>query len=318
MAPRSRKPVDDFARRLDGRGVRAGKRHRAEPTESEPIRTGRVLANYGIACLVRFGDDAPIRLPIPRHLSAVAGDIVHCDDVCVRAIEPRGAVLARADRARSQILAANIDRVVLVQSAADPPYRDGFTDRYQVFAAVMGLPLVLALNKIDRAEPGMVDLARRHEEFDVRVVCVSATNGDGLNELADAMRTGTSVLSGHSGVGKSSILARLVPGTDIAVGELHPTTGRGRQTTTTARAYPFGDGFVIDTPGVRQFSLIGVEPTHVVRAFADIAAIAAECRYRDCLHAGEPNCAVVRAVNDGRLAPDRYASYRRIVESLQV
>lgn len=298
--------------------MRAGKRRRAGPVDSEPARTGRVLANYGIQCLVRFGREAPVRLPIPRHLSAVAGDIVRCDDERVSAIEPRGAVLARADRDRSQILAANIDRVVLVQSAADPPYRDGLTDRYQVFAAVMGLPLVLVLNKIDRAEPGVIDLARRHEVFGVRVVCASATHGDGVDALAALLRDGTSVLSGHSGVGKSSILARLIPGAEIAVGELHPTTGRGRQTTTTARAYPFGDGFVIDTPGVRQFSLIGVEPTHVVRAFADIAAIAAECRYRDCLHAGEPNCAVARAVKDGRLAPDRYASYRRIVESLQV
>lgn len=267
---------------------------------------------------MRFEREAPVRLPIPRHLSAVAGDIVVCDDEFVREIRPRLAVLARADRARSQILAANIDRVVLVQSAADPPYRDGFTDRYQVFAAVMGLPLVLVLNKIDRAEPGVIDLARRHEAFGVRVVCVSATHGDGMNELAALMREGTSVLSGHSGVGKSSILARLLPESVIVVGEMNATTGRGRQTTTTARAYPFGDGFVIDTPGVRQFSLIGVEPTHVVRAFADIAAIAADCRYRDCLHAGEPNCAVARAVADGRLPADRYASYRRIVESLHV
>lgn len=310
--------TDHFVNRLDENGVREGSRSKGAEPDPASLTPARVLANYGIQCLLRSPDGNERRLPIPRRLSAVAGDIALCDDERVWSLDQRRHVLARADHRRSQILAANIDRIVLVQSASDPPYREGLTDRYEVFCAVMGIPLVVVINKIDEASPGIRELTRRHEDLGVRVIETSVKTGEGMDVVAEVLARGVGVLSGHSGVGKSSILRRLLPGQDIEVGELHATRKRGRQTTTTARAYAYRDGFVIDTPGVRQFSLVGIEPSEVSRAFPDIGEVALNCRYRDCLHVTEPDCAVRRAVESGDLHADRYDSYRRIVESLSV
>ncbi|MCZ7586638.1 MAG: ribosome small subunit-dependent GTPase A [Deltaproteobacteria bacterium] len=298
---------------------RVAKREKRRPGAGSagPLETARVLANHGIRCLVRTESGDERLLPISRKLTAVAGDLAEIDGERVHALRPRGRVLARADHKRTQIIAANVDRVVLVQAASQPPFREGLADRYQVFCAVMDLPLVLLVNKMDEPAPDVADRARAYEALGVEVLFASAKNGEGLETVAEKLSDGVSVLAGHSGVGKSSLMARLVPDHDIAVGDINEAIGRGRQTTTTARAYPFRDGYLVDTPGVREFSFAGVEPAQVAPAFDDIAERAAECKFRNCLHQEEPDCAVRGAAERGAISAERYASYLRILESLK-
>ncbi len=298
-------------------GRKAGSAKGKRASDAGEFEVGRVLANFGIRCLVRFDDGKERRLPISRRLSAVAGDLVNADEKRVLEILPRERVLARADQERTQILAANIDRILLVQSASNPPYRSGLTDRYHVFAAVMGLPLILLMNKTDEAHPGVLEKADEYRDHGVEVLPVCAKSGVGQEKLIELISEGISVFSGHSGVGKSSLLSLLLPGQTIGIGELHAATGQGRQKTTTARAYPFRNGYLIDTPGIRQFSFVGIDPQVVSHAFQEIDEIAPQCRYRNCLHISEPECAVLRAVAKRKISQKRYQSYLRIIQSLE-
>jgi len=299
------------------RGRKAGGAKGQRSSGAGEFASGRVLANFGIRCLVRFENGREKRLPISRRLSAVAGDLVNADEKRVLEILPRERVLARADHEKTQILAANIDRIVLVQSASNPPYRPGLTDRYHVFAAVMGLPLILLMNKTDEAHPGVLDKAAKYRNHGVEVLPVCAKSGKGESKMIEMISEGVSVFSGHSGVGKSSLLSLLLPDQKIRIGELHAATGQGRQKTTTTRAYPFRNGYLIDTPGIRQFSFVGIDPHVVSHAFLEIDEIAPHCRYRNCLHVNEPECAVLRAVAEKKISKKRYQSYLRIIQSLE-
>jgi ribosome biogenesis GTPase / thiamine phosphate phosphatase len=307
--------VDSFLDRVDGEHPVRGKKGREAAHSESPRETGRVLATFGRQCLVRFSGGSEGRLPIPRSMAPVTGDIVESDGSRVVLVQPRSKVLARADAASIQVIAANIDRLVLVQSILHPPFREGLTDRYLVFATIMELPLILVLNKIDRAKEEADRIAAGARVLGIDVLTVSAKTGQGMDDLAARLQTGVSVFSGHSGVGKSSLLSHLLPGVDIRIGDLS-TNMLGRQKTTTARSYPFKEGFLIDTPGIRQFGFVGVDPHEVARAFPEIDAIAGECRFRDCLHISEPDCAVKRSCEEGRIAQERYQSYYRIVASL--
>jgi len=306
----------DFLERVAEEGARKGRKPRGAPRRDAERESGRVLAAFGLQCLVRFAD-RELRFPASRALSPVTGDLVETDGRRVINILPRGKVLARADANSTQVIAANIDRVVLVQSASHPPFREGLTDRYRVFTQIMDLPLILVLNKIERARDGYQKIVDACRESGIEVVPVSAKTGQGMDDLADRLRSGISVFSGHSGVGKSSLLSYWMPGVRIRVGELSPIRQLGRQQTTTTRAYPFGDGFLIDTPGIRQFGFVGVNPCDVSRAFPEIMELSSECRFRNCLHITEPDCAVKRAVDENRLAHKRYRSYHNIVVSVK-
>ncbi len=302
------------------RELEADKKHKARgktrSTGEDEFKTGRVLANFSIRCLVRFDNGKEKRLPISRQLRTVAGDLVKADDKRVVEILPRQSVLARADHERTQILAANIDRIILVQSASDPLYKPGLTDRYHVYAQVMNLPLILVMNKSDQARPDVMRKASKYGDLGVEVLRLSAKTGEGSDELIEKVSSGISVFSGHSGVGKSSILSMFLPGQNIRIGELHAATGQGRQKTTTARAYPYKDGYLIDTPGIREFSFVGIDPQAVSRAFHEIDGAGAQCRFRNCLHINEPQCAVIKAVADKKITQKRYQSYLRIIQSL--
>ncbi|MEZ5966458.1 MAG: ribosome small subunit-dependent GTPase A [Planctomycetota bacterium] len=236
---------------------------------------------------------------------------------------PRRTWLARPDPGnvhRELVLAANVDLGVIVVAAKDPPLRPGLIDRMLLALARGGVAAVVCVNKIDLlATDERTELTRTlaaYVDLGAAVVTCAAKDGEGIEILRRSLAGKTCVFVGHSGVGKSSLLNALDPGGTRAVGAVRAYDGRGRHTTTSSSLRQLGDGTrVIDTPGVRSFGLDAVDPVELRASFAEFDAFLGRCRFRDCLHWHEPDCAVREAAADGDLPPLRYASYLRILES---
>jgi ribosome biogenesis GTPase / thiamine phosphate phosphatase len=211
-----------------------------------------------------------------------------------------------------RIVVANAEQLVVVTAVANPEPRPRLIDRALVAAFDAGLTPLLCLTKTDLATPDALIAA--YEPLGVRSVV--ATRGTDLAEVRAALADRVSVLVGHSGVGKSTLVNALVPGAGRATGVVNVVTGRGRHTSTSAIALelPFG-GWVVDTPGIRSFGLAHVEPAHLIHAFEDLDEVTSECP-RGCTHgAAAPECALDDAVADGRVSADRVQSFRRLLAS---
>ncbi len=228
-----------------------------------------------------------------------------------RLARPHGA----GKRRRVQVIAANIDRLIVVTSLADPPFRAGLVDRFLVAAAMQGIAPLLVLNKVDLA----VDRtpAQPYRDFGFRVLETSCTTGEGVAELRTEMGRGISLLVGHSGVGKSSLLNAVSPGLELATGAVTDYHGRGRHTTTRVNLVPLlGGGYMVDSPGIREFGVEGVGPADLARLYPGFGAWPESCRFGDCLHRQEPGCAVRAALARGELGAERHESYLRLLEEL--
>jgi ribosome biogenesis GTPase / thiamine phosphate phosphatase len=230
-------------------------------------------------------------------------------------VEPRMTLLRRSaddDDPVERPLVANADQLVIVVAVANPEPRPRLIDRCLVAAYDAGLDPLLCLTKTDLADPE--PLLATYRPLGVEAV---ATRRDGdFTAVSERLKDRTSVLVGHSGVGKSTLVNALVPGADRAIGMVNDVTGRGRHTSSSAQALrlPFG-GWIIDTPGIRSFGLAHVDPRQLIEAFPDLAAETGDCP-RGCTHAAtEPECALDTAVAEGRLDADRLTSYRRLVAS---
>lgn len=213
---------------------------------------------------------------------------------------------------RPQCVVANADQLAVVV-APNPVIHPDVIDRCFLAAIQGGLTPMLVVNKIDvdPALPASVTL-RNYRELGYRVFFTQATSGQGLPELTAALTGLSTAFCGQSGVGKSTILSRIT-GVEIVVGEVREKTRQGRQTTTAARMYPLpGGGNVIDTPGIREFGLAHLTWLDVHEYFTDVAGYANDCGFRDCTHTTEPDCAVLRAVQDQRLSQLRLTSYIRL------
>lgn len=220
-------------------------------------------------------------------------------------------------RTREQVIAANVDNLVIVTSVAKPMFKQGVVDRYLISAQIGGVRPILCLNKVDLAEKEP-EAIQSYRDMGITVVRTSCATGEGIEALRDAIKGGVSVFAGQSGVGKSSLLNALEPSLGLETQEVSRATEKGKHTTTTARLYDLGDGIrVIDTPGVRALGLWGVSVEEVGFYFPDFAEYAAQCRFRDCTHVHEPDCAVLRAVEDGAISVPRYESYLRILDSVE-
>lgn len=251
----------------------------------------------------------------------------------VEEVAPRRSVLARPEpdqgrrrtHVRQRVLAANVDRVVVVASAAEPPFDSGIVDRVLVTAEWSRLAAMIVVNKMDLvprahdgdAAPSGPPEVEAYRRLGYPVHLVSAVTGDGVDALRRDLEGSVSVVTGHSGVGKTSLLHALEPGLSLAVGRLNEVTGRGRQTTTSGVYVPLrGGGALIDTPGVREFGLYNVPRRDLPWLFPELRAVARACRFNDCLHGDEPGCAVRVAVASGEVAGWRFASYLRMLETL--
>ena len=260
-----------------------------------------------------------------RGTSVAPGDRVLIEEIegspWVRAVAPRRSKLSRPamEHAESdeQVFAANVDVLVVVAAAKKPAFKPGLVDRYLIAADVGGVEPILCFNKTDLIETEPPEL-QAYRDLGIRVIKTSCESGEGLEELRSILRGKTSMFAGHSGVGKSSLLNALQPDLDLDTREISESTKKGRHTTTTAKLFRLDDGIsVIDTPGIRALGLWEVSPEEVAYYFPEIAQHAAGCKFRDCTHTHEPNCAVRDAVDSGAISKHRFESFRRIRESLE-
>ncbi len=259
-----------------------------------------------------------------RELALAVGDRVTFDPVkgVLLDVAPRRTQLARLrsfGKPRPQVIAANVDRLAIVASVASPPFRSGAVDRFLLAAHAGGLEAILVVNKLDLLAEGeeLAEEIRAYEGI-VPLFAVSALTGVGLAALRAALADSTTVLAGHSGAGKSSLLNALEPELRLETGEVSAKWDRGRHTTSRSTFLRLpGNAVVIDTPGVREIGSGPVDPDRLGLVYPDIALLAADCRFRDCHHRTEPDCAVRAALSDKRLRPARLASYHRLIEEIE-
>lgn len=232
----------------------------------------------------------------------------------IAGVEPRRSVVERRvplGRGARPVV-ANVDRVVVVTAAIDPVPIPSLLDRLLALAEVNDLPAMLVVNKTD-LDPG-TETALRYRAAGYEVVCTSARSGRGLDALRESVSQGESVVTGPSGVGKSSLLNALGSGLSLRTGAISAKARRGRQTTVGAVMVPFGeDGFLVDTPGFSEVGLWGVEPRALAECFPEFRPMLGRCRFPDCRHVSEPGCAVAAAAAAGTVHPDRLSSYRLLL-----
>jgi ribosome biogenesis GTPase len=252
------------------------------------------------------------------------GDGVGSQKYCVVRVLPRKSELKRPGPRDSfykqQTLAANIDQVVIVASVTQPEFNYGFMDRFLLAANLNDLPFVLVLTKMDLLPNGYADLSSDIRDFMKiadKVIPVSVKSGNGLDELRNELLGKSSVFSGMSGVGKSTLINKLVPNADLRTGDVRERDGKGRHTTTSSSLFDFpGGGYVIDTPGIRSIGLMDLEPETLAKIFPGFFEDDHfTCKFSNCKHLKEPGCAVRTAVESGKISEARYASYVRILNS---
>ncbi|MGZ3562546.1 MAG: ribosome small subunit-dependent GTPase A [Vulcanimicrobiaceae bacterium] len=247
------------------------------------------------------------------------GDVVHVklledEKALVDRIEPRTFTLERrTTEGRSKTMAANVDTMATVTALADPPPRLVTLDQLLAFAELENIDAAVIFTKPDLAGAPMRDgLTALYRGLGYDVLVINPKAGEHIDSLRDHLRGKHTLLCGVSGVGKSSIFRAL--GGDAVVGDVS-RFGFGRQTTTAARLYRMGSGFLIDSPGVAEFGLGSITPQELVGGFREMREPATRCRFTDCRHLSEPGCGVQAAVAEGRIAASRYGSFRRILES---
>jgi len=286
---------------------------------------GRVLAVHGVSSVVRTKDGQIYRCATRRLLKTLSTDQRHVvaagDRVQFRAepnnegiierIEPRHGVISRTSRGRQHVIVANVDLLLIVTSAAEPHLKPNLIDRLLVTAEKAEIKPVICVNKVDLVDPAdLQPLVGVYGQMGYEVLLLSALTGFGAERLARRVIGRESVLTGQSGVGKSSLLNAIEPDLDLRVRTVSQETQKGRHTTTTAQLIPLSKGgYVVDTPGIRQFQLWDVIPEEVAGYYRDVRPYISRCRFPDCTHTHEADCAVKDAVADGRLDARRYESY---------
>lgn len=298
---------------------------------------GLVIKNTGSWVTVRLEDGTAVnckmrgvlRLKGMRCTNPVAvGDIVLVEDKggdapVVGDIEPRkNYIIRRASNLSKefQIIAANLDQAVLVATIVHPETSTTFIDRFLATAEAYQVPAVLAFNKVDllitkESREYLDELMGLYESIGYPVVAMSAAKGDGADKLRELLSGKMSLLSGNSGVGKSTIINLLVPDAHVRVGDVSQSHHKGMHTTTFSELLDLpGGGSIIDTPGVKAFGTIDFEKAQVAHYFPEIFRISDDCRFNNCTHTHEPGCAVLDAVERGDIAATRFASYLSILD----
>ncbi len=249
-------------------------------------------------------------------LDAAAGQGV------VEHVSPRRSALLRPDPFSPhlrQVIAANIDQLLIIAAWRDPHFWPELVDRYLIAAERNRLDAILCVNKIDLAEDMTECRAyvQPYAALGLRLLFTSTVSGEGIPELRAALAGKSTVLAGLSGVGKSSLLRVAMPSFNLRTQPVSTQSGEGRHTTTQATLLPFGDGYVVDTPGIRQLGLNGLERADLIRFYPDLEVFAEGCRFRDCLPASEDGCAVRVAAEQGPIPALRYETYRKLLTKIE-
>jgi len=276
--------------------------------EYDAIVRGRLLKEYLSSSPVAVGDN------VEFSMNADGQSIIEN-------VLSRKQYLAKPDllvKNKIQIIASNLDQLVIVSSVQEPRFKPGLIDRFLVSAECEKLEAIIVINKIDLAS---------RDEFNVYVdawnslgyqtIFTSAKTGHGLNELKLLLKAKSSVLAGHSGVGKTSLINAVQPSLNLNTSEISISTGKGVHTTASVVMFPLDlGGWIADTPGIKVFGLTGINRTNLYQNFPEMAKLEGECKFNNCLHISEPGCAVKKAVKSGDICEFRYLSYKRIFEKL--
>ncbi|HSG99098.1 MAG TPA: ribosome small subunit-dependent GTPase A [candidate division Zixibacteria bacterium] len=296
-------------------------------------RSGVVVRAFGKRFTVRSGGldvDCKVRTQIkkdsPDVTPVTAGDDVEFiltgdGQGIIERVLPRRTSFFRHSKGRSskkQVLAANIDQLVIVESIHEPPLKPTLVDRFIVAAELGRLQPVVVLNKADLGlTPTVGELVDGYRRIEIPVFVTSAADGRGLEELRCELAGKRSLFVGHSGVGKSTLLNELIPGLDIRTADISESTGKGRHTTTHVELHEFpSGGYLVDSPGLKVLSLWELTAEELPWRFREFERFSSECRFRDCAHLSEPDCAVQAAVACGDIPEFRYQSYLQIRQSL--
>ena len=315
-----------------------------DPTSSSSPATGLVVRSTGSWYDVRTDDGESVRARIlgKFRLEAIEIDetspLAIGDRVSLRidedgigmvtAITPRENQLSRRasgkrGAVREHVMVANVDRAWCVQATFGPKVNPGFVDRFLVAAETRHIPAGLIINKADlldgepRAQDAVAFWRELYEGLGYPVLLTSATTGLGIDAFRAALAGKVSVVSGPSGVGKSSLLNAVEPGLGLRTSEIGEKTQKGRHTTTFSTLFPAAGGWVADTPGIREFGLWDLAPHELDGYFVEFRPFLSDCRFPDCTHIHEPGCAVQVAVDAGAITPERYGSYIALLDSVE-
>jgi ribosome biogenesis GTPase len=301
--------------------------------------TGRVIKITGLLYHVKMPDET-VLCSVRRSVKdkaefelspVVVGDIVKVDvdpnppsegeqhAGVITEVEPRKTYFSKKKTTlkteKQQLIAANIDQIIVVASVKSPAFKMRLIDRFVITAMQGGVEQVVVVNKIDLKHD--IDLKKIEKIYDsvgIEVIPTSARQGLGLDKLQEALKDKESVFVGQSGAGKSSLLNAIQPGLKLRTGDVSEKTGKGKHVTTVVELFPldFG-GYVVDTPGLRALGLIGLHKRDIEQFYDEISETSRKCRFSDCRHKDEPDCAVKAAVDRGDIYAERYESYIRIL-----
>lgn len=250
----------------------------------------------------------------------ITPDPIHNTGV-IEEIHPRtNYIIRKSTRAGRgvHILASNLDQALLVATLHHPRTSVGFIDRFLVTAEAYNIPTILVFNKLDIYDEDDLLLLSRlggyYSQIGYGVLKTSVVSGEGIEELKSRLHKRTTLIAGHSGVGKSALVKAVEPGLNIRIGEISDYHLKGRHTTTFAQMHYLSlDGYIVDTPGIKEFGLIDFKKEEVGLYFPEIHARLSECQYYNCTHDHEPGCAVKKAVAAGQIADWRYRNYLHII-----
>jgi len=301
-------------------------------TQLGPEIRGTVITNFGAQVDIEGLDEGYKQTIYRCHIRANLVPLITGDTVIWRYAEPHGVIVARESR-HSELLrpdahgklrpvAANVDRIAIVFAAKPTPYSN-LIDRYLVAAEAQHIQPILVLNKTDMldngAHPEVEQLLSDYSSIGYDILMVSVKTGAGLAELKQYLAKYTSIFVGQSGVGKSSLINELQPEAQILVGALSVGKEKGTHTTTASRLFHLADGGdLIDSPGIREFSLTNLTPEQIINGFVEFRPFLGHCKFRDCQHRVELGCALLQAAKEGKILASRLENYRSILASLEI
>jgi len=288
-------------------------------------QTGLIITNFGQSLIVKDKDNNLIRCVARQNLGAIiCGDQViwqksQNNEGVIVAVEPRTSLLQKPGfGGKLKPMAANIDQIVIVASVQPEP-NPYLIDRYLVAAENLPATPIILINKVDlldnNNQTAIENIEAEYTSIGYQLIKASNVIGNGFDQLMDALKNKTSIFVGLSGVGKSSLINHLMPELDIRVGELSEASGEGKHTTTSSTLYnlPCG-GKLIDSPGVRDFGLWNSDAQDVLYGFKELRPFIGQCKFSNCKHENEPNCAIQQALKENKISSGRFNSYKKILQ----
>jgi ribosome biogenesis GTPase len=299
----------------------------ATPPAADLHYNGIVITHFGNEVLIQDLNGERLRAVPRQTLPALAtGDRIHYETAetglaIIDELAPRHGILSRLTKNQEKLVAVNIDKV-LITSAAKPGLKTGLIDRYLIACELAGLDAVIVFNKVDLLDESELHTVKTtlalYADIGYPVHYVSAKTGEGLDSLFTLLHTCTSVLVGHSAVGKSSLIKALLPDTSPRIGQLSQASHKGQHTTTHTELYQLDShGVIIDSPGIREFGLKSVDAQRLAQGYREFGPYIEHCRFRNCSHTNEPGCAIRQAIADGKITTARFESFHAILDSFQ-